>query len=123
MDVTGWGLTTEGSAPAVLQEAQIPIVSNEDCEKNYSKIGSGVCLTKRKLCAGPEIGYEATCPGDSGGPGLLFDEDSRAYQVGIVSYGVPPCGPNGLFRIRNLPGVFTRVTEYLDWIEAIIGKF
>lgn len=49
--------------------------------------------------------------GDSGGP--LFIEANntqRAVLVGIVSFGPRRCGT------ASLPGVYTRVQMYLDWI-------
>ena len=36
--------------------------------------------------------------------------DDPYYQVGIVSYGTRICG-------QGTPGVYTRVTSFLDWIE------
>ena len=37
--------------------------------------------------------------------------DDPYYQVGIVSYGTRICG-------QGIPGVYTRVTSFLDWIES-----
>lgn len=36
------------------------------------------------------------------------------FQVGIVSFGPKNCG------LKNVPGVYTRVSKYIDWIEANI---
>lgn len=47
--------------------------------------------------------------GDSGGP-LMLKREARWYQVGIVSFG-NKCGEPGY------PGVYTRVTQYHDWIR------
>ena len=51
------------------------------------------------------------CPqGDSGGPMTLRDPSSgRVQLVGIVSSGVG-CGH------PKFPGVYTRVSMYVDWI-------
>ena len=58
-----------------------------------------------------------SCNGDSGGP-LVFHEKSENpfvsapyFQIGIVSFGTSTCG-------RGVPGVYTRVPEYLSWIES-----
>ncbi|KAH8022997.1 hypothetical protein HPB51_009601 [Rhipicephalus microplus] len=48
--------------------------------------------------------------GDSGGPAMQMHED-RVVLAGIVSWG-EGCGRKGL------PGVYTRVSQYLDWIES-----
>ena len=50
--------------------------------------------------------------GDGGGP-LVCEKDGQWYQVGIVSFGIG-CGR------RNVPGVYTKVEDYEDWIEQTI---
>ncbi|XP_055596422.1 CLIP domain-containing serine protease B4-like [Uranotaenia lowii] len=61
-----------------------------------------------QMCAGAEKGKD-TCQGDSGG-GLVAQVDGYYYEYGIVSWG-RGCGQ------RDIPGVYTRVASYLDWIE------
>ena len=48
--------------------------------------------------------------GDTGGPLQCEDDEGRMYLVGITSFGYG-CGR------PNYPGVYTRVFEYLDFIE------
>ena len=52
--------------------------------------------------------------GDSGGP--LFQCNGNCNQVGIVSWGV------GCAEARH-PGVYTRVSHYMDWIRNIVKNY
>ncbi|KAJ6625696.1 Serine protease 30, partial [Pseudolycoriella hygida] len=56
--------------------------------------------------------------GDSGGP-LMAPQTLRGktyyYQIGIVSYGI------GCAR-ANVPGVYTRVQSFADWIQEKIAE-
>lgn len=64
-------------------------------------------LSERIICAG-ELGKGA-CNGDSGGP-LVFNN----VVVGIVSWGVPPCG------ISGLPTIYMRTSYFMDFIEQYL---
>lgn len=50
--------------------------------------------------------------GDSGGP-LIWRRHDGNYLMGIISFGID-CGAT------DKPGVFTRVTEYITWIDENI---
>ena len=54
-------------------------------------------------------GGKDSCRGDSGGP-LIVSNHDIAIIYGIVSFG-DGCGK------PKLPGVYTRVTSYLEWIR------
>ncbi|KAH1022856.1 venom protease [Dendroctonus ponderosae] len=104
----GWGTLKEDGKPScVLQEVDVPVLSNEDCRKtNYS----AKMISDNMLCAGyPKVGQKDSCQGDSGGPLVVQRDDKRYELIGIVSWG------NGCAR-PGYPGVYTRVTRYLDWI-------
>ncbi|XP_037718071.1 venom protease [Drosophila subpulchrella] len=107
---TGWGTLKEDGKPScLLQEVEVPVLDNDECvaQTNYTQ----KMITKNMMCSGyPGVGMRDSCQGDSGGPLVrLRPDDKRFEQIGIVSWG------NGCAR-PNYPGVYTRVTKYLDWI-------
>ncbi|KAL6422446.1 hypothetical protein ACFW04_010628 [Cataglyphis niger] len=104
--VVGWGRTSEGGMlPGKVQEVQVPIYSLTQCRKMKYRANR---ITENMICAGR--GNQDSCQGDSGGP-LLVQEGDKFEIAGIVSWGVG-CGRPGY------PGVYTRVTRYLNWIHA-----
>ncbi|XP_055050402.2 chymotrypsin-like protease CTRL-1 isoform X1 [Misgurnus anguillicaudatus] len=107
--VTGWGDTSGNETyPDILQEVEIPIVSNFACNIAYN--GS---ITDNMLCAGLlNVGGKDSCQGDSGGP-LVVREGNRWIQAGVVSFG-RGCADS------SFPGVYTRVSQYQDWIPSVI---
>ena len=58
------------------------------------------------------------CGGDSGGPIQIINTDSRITCmhtiIGVISFGAGECGTKGV------PGIYTKVYHYLDWIEKIV---
>ena len=92
---TGWGVTRSGDR--TLHYISVPIVSDEKCNSTYSGgIYAGM------LCAGSR-GKDA-CLGDAGGPFVI-----NKSVVGIISWG-EGCA--------LLPGVYTRVSYYSNWIAT-----
>ena len=106
--VIGWGRTMEGGdASAVLRQVQIPIVSNETCEQSYPN-----GITSNMICAG--ITGKDSCQGDSGGPLMVRGSGLEWHQAGVVSFGIGCARPNFF-------GVYTRVSQYLFWINSQIN--
>jgi secreted trypsin-like serine protease len=109
--VTGWGATAEdGDGSNVLRQVNLAIASNASCNVAYE---GGI--TANMLCAGgTPLGGEDSCQGDSGGPLVVPAGTGRYEQAGIVSFGVG-CGE------PDVPGVYTRVSRYTDWIAGKIA--
>lgn len=107
--VTGWGNIDEGESlegKQILQELEMPLIKNCFCKYAYPG------LRPTMICAGFIEGGKDSCQGDSGGP-LVCLSDERYVQVGVVSFG------NGCAN-EGYPGVYTRVTKFLDFINETI---
>jgi hypothetical protein len=110
--VTGFGDTAEGGdLSPVLLKTDLNIVGLDTCDAIYQDQTNGtVKLTEKiQLCAWDQSGgNKDACQADSGGPLLL-----GALQVGVVSFS-RGCGR------PETPGVYVRVSAYIDWIEENI---
>uniref|UniRef100_A0AAR2IJM9 Peptidase S1 domain-containing protein n=1 Tax=Pygocentrus nattereri TaxID=42514 RepID=A0AAR2IJM9_PYGNA len=91
-----------------LLEVQIPVVGNRKCNCLYG-VGD---ITDNMVCAGLLAGGKDSCQGDSGGP-LVSKQSGVWVQAGIVSFGIGCAQP-------NYPGLYTRVSQYQDWINQQI---
>ncbi|XP_011501012.1 PREDICTED: venom protease-like [Ceratosolen solmsi marchali] len=105
--VAGWGAVIfRGPSSSVLLETQLPVVSQENCRNAYANLDHGI--DDKVLCAGEPAGGRDACQGDSGGP-LMFPKATTYYIIGIVSVGYR-CAE------RGIPGVYTKVSYYIDFI-------
>ncbi|XP_068401891.1 transmembrane protease serine 3 isoform X1 [Eschrichtius robustus] len=104
---SGWGATEDGGdASPVLNHAAVPLISNKIC--NHRDVYGGI-ISPSMLCAGYLKGGVDSCQGDSGGP--LVCQERRVWKlVGATSFGI------GCAEV-NKPGVYTRITSFLDWIH------
>lgn len=111
--IVGWGTLSEGgSSPTDLQESSVPIVDQSTCVSQLAAEGSTV--TANMICGGFPAGGIDTCQGDSGGP--LYVSNQAGFRVaGIVSFGIGCARP-------NLPGVYTRVSNYDAWLASKISR-
>ena len=122
----GWGTTYyDGNEVDILRGVPILVWTNEDCDQvSVGKRGSNMSssfplfqayfqpITEVFLCAGYADGGRDACQGDSGGPLMLYDAEAGSWLlVGIVSFGNRCAEP-------GYPGVYTRVTNFMDWILA-----
>ncbi|XP_002939269.3 hepatocyte growth factor activator [Xenopus tropicalis] len=109
--IAGWGRMHEDSTEYAqnLQEAIVPLVPDNKCS---SPEIYGAEISENMFCAGYFDCTIDSCQGDSGGP-LACEKDKISYLWGIVSWG-EGCGNH------NKPGVYTKVSNYVDWINRKI---
>jgi len=110
--ISGWGtLSSGGSTPNTLQQAEVQVLSNDQC-RGWStgylpwQIKDSMLCAQGKAASGDIID---ACQGDSGGP-LVCQSGGTWSVYGATSWGRGCAG-------ARYPGIWSRVTESLDWIE------
>jgi secreted trypsin-like serine protease len=92
---------------------RLPFVETAACASfyaNYSQtLGTRILISNFQLCMQGKENVDS-CQGDSGGPLMSDVENERSVLLGIVSFGPRSCG------LANFPGVYTKVSSYLEWI-------
>uniref|UniRef100_U5EUT0 CLIP domain-containing serine protease n=1 Tax=Corethrella appendiculata TaxID=1370023 RepID=U5EUT0_9DIPT len=114
--VAGWGRTDYNFSRSVPDQlslvklkAKLPLVDLAKCSKVFRT--HKLSITENQICAGGEANLD-TCSGDSGSPLMYFDlQKIRWIVCGVVSLGYRQCGTEGI------PGVYTNILQYVDWIE------
>ncbi|XP_026209336.1 hepatocyte growth factor activator isoform X1 [Anabas testudineus] len=110
--ISGWGhMHEKAEGYSSLQEGGVRLIPHDTCRKPQVY---GNHVTADMICAGLD-GCVDACQGDSGGP-LACVKDEVSFLYGIISWG-EGCGRSGK------PGVYTKVANYVDWINSVIkGK-
>lgn len=110
-EISGYGKDAEFSPmfSERVKRGYVRLWPNERCVPDVLE---GRKVTSNMLCAGDTRGLDDACKGDSGGP-LVCRSKDRMTLMGVVSWGVG-CGK------KDTPGVYTRVTQYIDWINSKI---
>nr|DBA16547.1 TPA: hypothetical protein GDO54_003929 [Pyxicephalus adspersus] len=112
--VSGWGATERNARSRHLRFVQVDIINHGKCAHTYSQKLVKAKVTENMICAGHEDGGKDSCHGDSGGPLVFLNYKNKSWFIGgIVSWGVD-CGVKGQY------GVYTKVSNYLDWIQNIV---
>jgi secreted trypsin-like serine protease len=121
--VAGWGgrqgyAPNEGPTsdfPDILHRVDLRLSTNAQCKEalgeSFDVPADSFNISDVMICAAVPEGGRGSCQGDSGGP-LVVNTGSGLQQVGIVSWGFG-CAEAGY------PGVYTRVSEFKDWINTI----
>ena len=114
----GFGYTRPGDSDSesqILQHVDLTYIPNDICEQAKDPRISGEYLgliTDDMLCA-TDSGQDS-CQGDSGGPLMVRGSGQDWHQAGVVSFGIGCARP-------NFYGVYTRVSQYLFWIDSQIN--
>ncbi|XP_054001554.1 serine protease persephone-like [Hylaeus anthracinus] len=113
---TGWGRVdwNEDEGSSDLLKVTISLVSQSVCNRSFGSdpvLQRGI-VDEWQICAG-DLGKD-TCQGDSGGPLTIrnSDYDCMYSVIGVTSLG-RLCGSSS-------PGVYTRVYNYIPWIESTV---
>ncbi|KAL9878228.1 serine protease snake-like [Glossina fuscipes] len=106
-------------SPELLLKIDLKIHSQNDCDRDHppgnllGPLKNGI--SDKQICAIDSKKIRDHCPEDSSGPLVKLvhnDLYTVPYIVGITSIGVG-CA-------STIPGIYTRVSDYVPWIENII---
>ncbi|XP_063594220.1 serine protease 43-like isoform X2 [Penaeus indicus] len=110
--VSGWGRNEDFQLQKQLHHLLARVVSNSLCDEKWNRNGAarGIIVSSM-MCMDATNGD--SCNGDSGGPSIVESPagSGKWLQVGVVSFGSGSCTE------ASLPGVYTRVSYYRDWIR------
>ncbi|KAF7282590.1 hypothetical protein GWI33_002311 [Rhynchophorus ferrugineus] len=118
--VTGWGDTAfAGDASKTLQKLVLVLHDSNKCNDLFrvssKKLQSGI-RNDVMICATSVQEIGDACQGDSGGPLQVRKatniNNANLYTiVGVTSFG------KACALAKSIPGVYTRVSNYIKWIE------
>ncbi|KAL3058937.1 hypothetical protein OYC64_010974 [Pagothenia borchgrevinki] len=100
--VSGWGVTSLNSYSLSPELRSVDVDMFRNCWYYYY-----FRITENMICAGSYSGGKDSCQGDSGGPLVC-----NGNLEGIVSWGIG-CA------YSYYPGVYTKVSNYLGWINWV----
>ncbi|XP_077290908.1 trypsin-1-like [Arctopsyche grandis] len=115
---TGWGTMEDLQTKSnKLLKVTLDKFSIEECRRKFSegrKSPQGI-VDESQICYGSHTEVKDACQGDSGGPLQIYNNGVHCtYNViGITSMG-KQCG------LIGVPGVYTRVSYYVPWIESVV---
>ncbi|XP_072312779.1 urokinase-type plasminogen activator-like isoform X2 [Eucyclogobius newberryi] len=111
-EISGYGKEKHGLwfRSQMLREAEVQVLADETCRRDDHY---GAMITENMFCAGRPDWSRDACEGDSGGP-LVCEAGGRLFLFGVISWG------DGCAQ-ENRPGVYTKVTNYNQWIQNKTG--
>jgi secreted trypsin-like serine protease len=112
--ISGWGtLSSGGSQPKTMQEAEVKTISNANCVRKTDYTDADI--DDSMLCAqGQKQNGDIVdaCQGDSGGP--LVCESGGSYSLhGATSWGYGCAAP-------EYPGIWAKVSTVTSWVKDVM---
>ncbi|KAJ8924315.1 hypothetical protein NQ315_007108 [Exocentrus adspersus] len=114
--VTGWGRLYEiKTAPSPASCRRSPCPSSTTPSARPCIDPPGTSSTSRTSSSARGGGGAVSIPAKEtrGGPMVIQREDKRFLLAGVISWGIGCAEP-------NQPGVYTRISEFRDWINQIL---
>ncbi|KAK2168974.1 hypothetical protein LSH36_13g25074 [Paralvinella palmiformis] len=112
-EASGWGtLSSGGQTPDELRYTTLRTINNTLCQDLFP----GNEVTSGMICAGDGGSYQDrdTCQGDAGGPLGWKNGQGQYVLIGLTSWGIS-CA-------AGYPGVYTRVSQFSNWITEKMEK-
>lgn len=109
----GYGTTESGELSNKLRKIDVKIMNSSTTSYDPSDITSNMILAGDYGDSDNPDDNKDSCQGDSGGPLFKYSYGKRRL-VGIVSWGIG-CALDGY------PGVYTKVSNYYDWVLSYTG--
>ncbi|XP_058633832.1 hepatocyte growth factor-like protein [Onychostoma macrolepis] len=106
-EIAGWGETKGKGDETVLNVAQMPVLSNKDCNPYFKGR-----VRENEMCTMPFVAGVGACERDYGGP--LACQNSDCWVLEGVIIPMRRCGHAGQ------PNIFIRVSFYVDWIKKVM---
>jgi len=112
--VAGWGYIDNVNIPDVPYHINLTVWSDDFCTRKHNSSYNA----SNMLCASPGENLPGHCLYDSGSALLCpTSDDNKLTAFGIVSFG-----GGGDCESRQLPGGYTKVSSFEDWIEEKVRK-
>lgn len=114
---TGWGTIDQYNTRSNdLMKVTLESFTQDECKTSFPpSYRLPYSIVETQMCYGSRTESKDTCGGDSGGPLQIYHPSIYCVYiiVGITSFGYS-CGT------INVPGVYTRIEPYINWIERIV---
>jgi len=113
----------EAAVEPFIAAAQTIGLNQSDAEELWGALVSRAPepMSANMLCSGTYEGGKTSCQGDSGGPLVVPLDDGSYIQAGIVSWGLA-AGPDKTCVETALFSAYTRVSNYVDWMNQVVNQ-